>query len=246
MLTKGYGLLMIGLVLVAIAPVAYQTIPYARAPPMLVSSSTSYVANVPDWSEALSWMSNNIPSSATVGAWWDYGYWINVVANKTVIADNSTTNGTQIKLIADAFLGNENNSLAIFEAMNVSYVVVYEPFLYESVGSGNTSSYVGIPPWSQEGDFEKSTAMMAIAGYNVSNYIQSQTITLSGTQYSWPLPGGQNASSCLLYELLYYPFASAYQTYFGIKIDVPNYYQLVYQSPADGWVMIYKINYPSS
>jgi dolichyl-diphosphooligosaccharide--protein glycosyltransferase len=246
LLTRGYGILVLAIVFVALVPVAYDNVAAANAPPMIITSSTGYVDNLPDWSQTLSWLHDNIPADATVGCWWDYGYWINVVANKTVVVDNSTTNGTQIKLVADAFLGNESNSLSIFQQMNVSYVVVYEPFLYVNLGNSTNPVVVGIPPWSQEGDFEKSTAMMAIAGYNVSGYIQSTQITVGGETLGWPLPGGQNASSCLLYELLFYPFAADYQNYFGITIGTPQHYSLVYESPADGWVLVYKINYPSN
>jgi dolichyl-diphosphooligosaccharide--protein glycosyltransferase len=238
LLSKGYGFLIIGLVVLALVPVAFTNAQLADHPAMIVSSSTSFVANIPDWSDALAWMRDNIPSTATVASWWDYGYWINVVANKTVIADNSTNNSTQIQQIAFAFLGNENNSLTIFKAMNVSYVVVYEPF--EIVNYNN--SYVGLPPWSQEGDFEKSTAMMSIAGYNISDYIQGVNLNSGSSTISWPLPAGTDAHDCLLYQLLFLPFAQQYSNDFGIQFDNLTHYSLVYAS-SDYWVLVYKITY---
>jgi asparagine N-glycosylation enzyme membrane subunit Stt3 len=213
---------------------------------MITTSSSNY-ENVPDWEQALAWMRDNLPADATVGSWWDYGYWINVMANKTVISDNSTDNSTQIALIAEAFLGNETNAMSIFGAMNVSYVVVYEPFIPVTVG--NTT--VPIDPWStSEGDFEKSTAMLEIAAsytgnnqlYNGTNYISSTITTPSGEQINWPLPAGPDAHDTLLYQLLFSPYANIYSSVFGISFDTLNHFQLVFQS-QDGWVDVYKINY---
>jgi dolichyl-diphosphooligosaccharide--protein glycosyltransferase len=237
-LNKWYGILIIIIILVAMVPIVYPNIQAADRPTMIVSASTSYVAEIPDWEEALSWMASNIPATAVVGEWWDYGYWINVMGNCTVISDNSTTNSTQITLIADAFLNNETYALSIFKSMNVSYVVVFEPWTYYNVGN-NT---IGLPPWSQLGDFEKSTAMMSIAGYNVSNYIKDVSISTGSSTISWPLPAGPSAANCTLYQMLFDPWTAGYAT-LGVTIQPLQHMSLVYASP-NYWVLIYKISYP--
>lgn len=239
-LNKWYGVLVIVIIIVAMVPIVYPNIQGADRPTMIVSSTTSYVANIPDWEDALSWMVNNIPSTAVVGSWWDYGYWINVMGNCTVISDNSTTNSTQITLIAEAFLNNETYALSIFQGMNVSYVVVFEPWTYYTV----SNSTIGLPPWSQEGDFEKSTAMISIAGYNVSKYIQDVSISTSSGTIHYPLPAGPNAANCTLYQMLFDPWATGYKA-LGVTIQPLQHMSLVYASP-DYWVLIYKINYPST
>lgn len=237
-LNKWYGILIIAIVIVAMVPIVYPNIQAANRPAMIVSASTSYVAEIPDWEQALSWMVNNIPATAVVGEWWDYGYWINIMGNKTVISDNSTTNSTQIKLIAEAFLNNETYALSVFKNMTVDYVVVYEPWTYY-----NTGNYtIGVPPWSQLGDFEKSTAMMSIAGYNASNYIQGVSLSTSSGTISYPLPAGPSAANCTLYQMLFGPFRAGYAT-IGVTIQQLQHMSLVYASP-NYWVLIYKINYP--
>jgi len=237
-LNKWYGILIIAIIIVAMVPIVYPNIQAADRPTMIVSASTGYVTEIPDWEEALSWMASNIPSTAVVGEWWDYGYWINIMGNCTVISDNGTTNGTQITLIADAFLNNETYALSIFKNMNVSYVVVFEPWTYYNVGN-NT---IGLPPWSQLGDFEKSTAMMSIAGYNVSNYIKDVSISTTSGTISYPLPAGPSAANCTLYQMLFDPWTAGYAT-LGVTIEPLQHMSLVYASPHY-WVLIYKISYP--
>ncbi|MEN3049966.1 MAG: STT3 domain-containing protein, partial [Candidatus Methanosuratincola petrocarbonis] len=241
LLSKYYGFFTIALIAVTLVPVVADSpgIRSADRPAMIVSASTGIRQEIPDWIEALAWMRDNLPQDAIVGCWWDYGYWINVMANKSVIDDNATINGTQIVQVAKAFLNNESVSLEIFRAMNVSYVVVYEPFTLVS-----TNPPLALPPWYILGDFEKSTAMMVWAGYNSSDYISPVTINLGGTLYSYPMPAGPKAANTTLYQLLFYPYREAYNQTLGISISAPQNYQLVYISPSNGWVMVYKINYP--
>ncbi|MEM4234615.1 MAG: STT3 domain-containing protein, partial [Candidatus Methanomethylicaceae archaeon] len=233
-----YGIILIAIVVAGTTPLIYSNLRVANRPAMIVSASTGYAAEIDDWLDALEWMRTNIPSESIVGCWWDYGYWINVVANKSVIADNSTSNGTQIKLIAEAFLNNETYALEIFRKMKVDYVVVYEPWIFAS-----TNPLIGLPPWSVIGDFEKSTAMMAIAGYNTSDYIKGVPLSTGTSTISYPLPAGPKASETLLYQLLFYPFREGYSSLLGLNITAPQHFELVYHS-NNLWVLIYKINYP--
>jgi len=238
LLGKGYGILIIAIVIVAMVPLMYN-LRSANRPTMIVSASSGYATEIPDWMETLAWMRDNLPQDAIVGCWWDYGYWINVMANKSVIDDNSTTNGTQIKLVAQAFLNNETYALDVFKAMKVDYVVVYEPWTIVS-----QNPLLALPPWTTIGDFEKSTAMMAIAGYDSSDYIQGVPLSTGQGTINYPLPAGPKASNTTLYQLLFYPFIDGYKSTLQINITAPQYFQLVYSS-SNLWVLVYKINYPA-
>ncbi|MEM2714984.1 MAG: STT3 domain-containing protein [Candidatus Bathyarchaeia archaeon] len=91
---------------------------------------------VPDWIETLIWMRENLPPSPSkpgergtvVASWWDYGYWITIIANKTTLADNGTINGTQIAQIGRMFMSNETEAIEILRRYNVTHVVVYVTF----------------------------------------------------------------------------------------------------------------------
>jgi len=239
-LGRVYGIIVIAIVVAGTTPLIYTNLRAANRPAMIVSSSTGYAAKIDDWLDALEWMRTNIPPESIVGCWWDYGYWINVVANKSVIADNSTSNGTQIKLIAEAFLNNETYALEVFRKMKVDYVVVYEPWIFVS-----TNPLIGLPPWSVIGDFEKSTAMMAIAGYNTSDYIKGVPLSTGTSTINYPLPAGPKASETLLYQLLFYPFRDGYSSVLKLNITAPQHFELVYHS-NHWWVLIYKVNYPTT
>jgi dolichyl-diphosphooligosaccharide--protein glycosyltransferase len=243
-LNKWYGVLAIALILGAMVPIAYENVRSANRPAMIVSSSSNYAANIPDWQEALAWMRDNLPEGSVVAEWWDYGYWINVMGNQTAISDNNTSNETQIKLIARAFLNNETYALETFKSLNVTHVVVYEPWYGITVGNYT----VGLPPWSSLGDFEKSTAMMSIAGHNtsqsydVSLYIKNVALsTGTGTTY-WPLPAGPKANTTFLYQMLFGPWINGYAQ-LGVDMEPLNNTELVYHS-SSYWVLVYELDYP--
>ncbi|MDH5634589.1 MAG: hypothetical protein OEY30_02055, partial [Candidatus Bathyarchaeota archaeon] len=60
----------------------------------------------------------NLEPDAVVASWWDYGYWITTVANKTSLADNATLNLTQIKRIGLMFMSPETDAVKILTEFN--------------------------------------------------------------------------------------------------------------------------------
>lgn len=97
----------------------------AYAPTTLVSSSIPTRQQIGDWMQALQWMKDNLPTDTVVAAWWDYGYWISIVAEKITLADNGTINMTQIAQIGKMFMSTENESLPILKSFNADYVLVF-------------------------------------------------------------------------------------------------------------------------
>jgi len=94
---------------------------------------------IQDWIDALDWMRYNLPPDAVVASWWDYGYWITTVANKTSLADNGTSNLTQIKRIGMMFMSPETEAVKIVDEFNqyarnrglsakVNYIVAFFTF----------------------------------------------------------------------------------------------------------------------
>jgi len=87
---------------------------------------------VTDWLDALNWMRTN-EDVKVVASWWDYGYWITTIANKTTLADNGTRNSTQIERIALMFMSNETEAIEILKEFEgprgpVTHVVVFSTF----------------------------------------------------------------------------------------------------------------------
>ncbi len=110
----------------------------ADSPPTIAGASISMKPSslVEDWIDTLIWMRENLPpspskpgeSGTVVACWWDYGYWVTVVANKTTLADNGTLNRTQIAQIGRMFMSNETEAIKILKRYDVTHVVVYVTF----------------------------------------------------------------------------------------------------------------------
>ena len=57
---------------------------------------------VDDYREAYWWLRDNTPEDSRIMAWWDYGYQITAIANRTTIADGNTWNHEHIALLGRA------------------------------------------------------------------------------------------------------------------------------------------------
>lgn len=58
-------------------------------------------------------------------SWWDYGYQISSMANRTVYIDNNTWNNTHIATIGLAFGLPEERAYPILQSLNVDYILVH-------------------------------------------------------------------------------------------------------------------------
>ena len=77
-----------------------------------------------DFREAYYWLWQNTPEDATVMSWWDYGYQIAGMANRTTLVDNNTWNNSHIALVGKAMSSNESRAYEIMTELNVDYVLV--------------------------------------------------------------------------------------------------------------------------
>lgn len=57
-------------------------------------------------------------------SWWDYGYQIAGMANRTTLVDNNTWNNSHIALVGKAMSSNESAAYEIMTALDVDYVLV--------------------------------------------------------------------------------------------------------------------------
>jgi dolichyl-diphosphooligosaccharide--protein glycosyltransferase len=89
-----------------------------------------------DWIDTLTWVRENLPPSpqmpgepgTVIASWWDYGYWITAIGNRSSLADNGTWNWTQIEQIGLMFMSNETEALKILEEYYVTHVLVFTTF----------------------------------------------------------------------------------------------------------------------
>lgn len=77
-----------------------------------------------DYREAYFWLRKNTPPDAKVMSWWDYGYQITAMGNRTVIVDNNTWNNTHIATVGRAMSSYEDEAYEIMKSLDVDYVLV--------------------------------------------------------------------------------------------------------------------------
>jgi dolichyl-diphosphooligosaccharide--protein glycosyltransferase len=77
-----------------------------------------------DFREAYYWLRQNTHEKAKILSWWDYGYQITGMSNRTVLVDNNTWNNTHIATVGKAMSCSEEVSYEIFRKHDVDYVLV--------------------------------------------------------------------------------------------------------------------------
>ncbi|THG15267.1 hypothetical protein TEA_029709 [Camellia sinensis var. sinensis] len=68
-----------------------------------------------DYREAYFWHRQNTPPDVKVMSWWDYGYQITAIGNRTVIVDNNTWNNTHIATVLFDSIEPSSNSFNKFD-----------------------------------------------------------------------------------------------------------------------------------
>lgn len=136
-----------------------------------------------DWTQALTWISQNTPQNSVIIAWWDYGYWINVMGNRTTVADNATLNDTRIAQIGQMFMSNVTQAATLAKDMSDGRPTYVLTFITGSLiqFSSSTEYYtLQIPAGNGftagGGDESKKQWFIAIGGLNESNYLECPTI----------------------------------------------------------------------
>jgi dolichyl-diphosphooligosaccharide--protein glycosyltransferase len=77
-----------------------------------------------DFREAYRWLNFNTAPDARVMSWWDYGYQISAMANRTILVDNNTWNNSHIAQVGKAMSGTEEVAIKIMRNLDVDYVLV--------------------------------------------------------------------------------------------------------------------------
>tara|TARA_B110000014_G_scaffold77019_1_gene52731 strand:+ start:165 stop:920 length:756 start_codon:yes stop_codon:yes gene_type:complete len=103
----------------------YNWVLSADIPTSISNSGSTFRGHDPSFLEALAWMESSTPEDSVIAAWWDYGYWITVMGNRTSLADNATINGTRIEVLGQMFMSPEEESLEILDSLDADYVLIF-------------------------------------------------------------------------------------------------------------------------
>ena len=82
------------------------------------------IVKIDDYREAYWWLRDNTPEDARIMAWWDYGYQIAGISNRTTIADGNTWNHEHIALLGKALTTNMEEGYQIARHL-ADYVLVW-------------------------------------------------------------------------------------------------------------------------
>jgi len=142
-----------------------------------------------DFREAYYWLRHNTPHDSRVMSWWDYGYQISAMANRTVLVDNNTWNNSHIAQVGKAFSSTEEKAYEIMQKMDVDYVLVI---------------FGGLIGYASD-DVNKFLWMVRIAGSTDPNVKEPDYYTPSG-EFRVDKEGSPVLLNCLMYKCCYYGF----------------------------------------
>jgi len=90
---------------------------WADFPPSILTGGSSFTNFASDdWKDATLWIKQNTPEDAVIASWWDYGYWITTLSERTTLADNATLIDWQIKKLAYTLITTPDNSWHILNS----------------------------------------------------------------------------------------------------------------------------------
>jgi dolichyl-diphosphooligosaccharide---protein glycosyltransferase len=150
----------------------------ADIPPSIANGGTGFRVKTNDWINALNWMSANTSSKSVITSWWDYGYWITTLGNRTSLADNATINQTRIATIAKMFMDQTDNGLKIAQDLKSDYIVVYIVGQRFSGINGSELYVLG-----NGGDESKKQWFIRIGGFDENRYLEQDGFT--PTPFFW-------------------------------------------------------------
>jgi dolichyl-diphosphooligosaccharide---protein glycosyltransferase len=153
-------------------------------------SATGAVHVHDDYREAYAWLRQNAEPDAKILGWWDYGYQISALANRTVIVDNNTWNNTHIATVGRVLTSPEEEAWPILQSLEVDYIFVL------------FGSRVGM----SGDDLDKLPWILRIAQDVFAEEVVENEFTVNGRY----LFDHENATSAmqqsLLYKMSYYRF----------------------------------------
>ena len=149
-----------------------------KIPATILNGGTIYPVVTDDWKDSLEWIKKNTPEDSVIAAWWDYGYWITTLSERTTLADNATIDSQKISDIATVFLNPPDEAWNKLQEMDADYILVFVAAQKIDVIS-DQSLYT----LEGGGDESKKQWFMRIAEEPLEKYLYSDGI--SGTEYFW-------------------------------------------------------------
>ncbi|AGO11009.1 AaceriAFR491Wp [[Ashbya] aceris (nom. inval.)] len=197
-------------------------------------------ALIDDYREAYYWLRMNTHRDAKVAAWWDYGYQIGGMADRTTLVDNNTWNNTHIATVGKAMASPQDKAYEILRAHDVDYVLVI---------------FGGVLGFSGD-DLNKFLWMVRISEGIWPDEIRERNYFSASGEYRMDAAASPTMKNSLIYKLSYHRFPDLFggsqavdrvrgQTISAADIGSLDYFEEAFTS--ENWmVRIYKLKQPDT
>ncbi|KAI6243365.1 Dolichyl-diphosphooligosaccharide--protein glycotransferase [Aphelenchoides fujianensis] len=187
------------ILLMYVAHCTYVTSNAYSHPSVVLQSHTNDGGRVimDDFREAYYWLRQNTPEDARIMSWWDYGYQIAGMANRTTLVDNNTWNNSHIALVGMAMSSNESFAFEIMKELDVDYVLVI---------FGGVIGYSG-------DDINKFLWMVRIAEGEHPKIIREADYFTESGEYSVGVQASKTMTDSIMYRMSYYRFGEVRMGY---------------------------------
>ncbi|XP_025411065.1 dolichyl-diphosphooligosaccharide--protein glycosyltransferase subunit STT3A [Sipha flava] len=170
----------------------------AYSSPSIVLSARSHDGSqviFDDFREAYYWLRMNTAEDARVMSWWDYGYQITAMANRTILVDNNTWNNTHISRVGQAMSSGEDEAYEIMRELDVDYVLVI---------------FGGVVGYSSD-DINKFLWMVRIGGStDKGKHIKESDYYSPSGEFRVDKEGSKKLKNSLMYKMCYYRFGQVF------------------------------------
>jgi dolichyl-diphosphooligosaccharide--protein glycosyltransferase len=243
------------LVIPVVLPIHKNWVTNSSIAPSILYGGSFLMGPTNDWPDAMLWLKTNTPEDAKIFSWWDYGYWIQTLGDRTTYADGATLDTQIIKKTAQMFYSSPDNGWKELVAIDADYVLIW--ITAERVLSSNDIPMylVGIGG----GDESKRFWFAQIAGVPMGKYFFDDYMSGPSAFWNDTLLGKMIPFSPVLYadpvtEKTYSQYqpntVGVYAKDYKFSNDKDSSLELVYTSPSfdrtdDGemsMVLIYKVN----
>ncbi|KAJ3416106.1 oligosaccharyl transferase stt3 subunit [Chytridiales sp. JEL 0842] len=149
---------------------------------------------IDDFREAYYWLRMNSDPKDKILSWWDYGYQITGMANRTVLVDNNTWNNTHIATVGKAMASNEDVAYEVMRRHDVKYALVI---------FGAALGYSG-------DDINKFLWMVRIGEGVYPNEVNERSFFTERGEYRVDDQATPTMKNSIMYKMSYYRFADLF------------------------------------